>query len=277
MGHFERPVDLGPMLTGSCLSKARQRFGEHEDARRAVAFVFVIDPLRVLARRGDRHLRFLQQLHRLLVHAEHRLLGIIRFRISLEHVFHVGHELGILVRRNHPVLDLALGHAIFFSVLRTVSAQIEGTTSNTTSSSANNCNDHRPYPAGGFPNRMAISFASPTPSSLCGVGGIARFLRSNAASKPAVTNRSRRFSTVRTEQPYASAIFASGHPGPSTSALSRIWARFTFSDVPLSRLTISSHALRSPSDSRTIYFLFMGRLLVPSSVPELAGFANPKI
>jgi hypothetical protein len=28
--------------------------------------------------------------------------------------------------------------------LRTVSAQIEGTTSNTTSSSANNCNDHRP-------------------------------------------------------------------------------------------------------------------------------------
>src|SRR6185312_3694368 len=235
LGHFDRPVDLGPTLAGGRLSKARQRFREHENARRAVAFVFVIDTLRMLLRRGDRFLRLLQQLHWLFVHAQHRLQRVIRFRIGFEHVFHVGHELGVLIGRNHPVLDLALGHSVFFRVLRTVSAQIEGTTSNTTSSSASNCNDHRPYPAGGFPNRIAISFASPTPSSLRVVGGVARLFRSNAASKPVVTNRSRRFSTVRTEQPYASAIFASGHPGPSASALSRIWARLTFSDVPLSR------------------------------------------
>src|SRR3954447_10091112 len=227
--------------------------------------------------RVDRHFRLLQQLHRLLVHTQYRFLRIIRFRVGFEHVFHVSHKLGIVVRRNHPVLDLALGHSVFFRVLRTVSAQIDGTTSSATNSSASNCNDQRPYPAGGFPNRIAISFASPTPSSLRGVGDVARFLRSNAASKPSVTNRSRRFSTVRTEQSYASVIFASGHPGPSASALSRIWARFTFSDVPLSRFTTSWHTPRSPSDSRTIYFLFMGHLLGPRSVPELAGVANPKI
>jgi len=166
---------------------------------------------------------------------------------------------------------------VFFRVLRTVSAQIEGTTSNATNSSASNCNVHRPYPAGGFPNRIAISFASPSPSSVRGVGDVARLLRSNAASKPAVTNRSRRFSTARTEQPYASAIFTSGQLSPSASALSSIWARRTFSDVPLSRLTMPWHTPRSSSDSRTIYLLFMGHLLVPRSVPEIARVANPKI
>jgi hypothetical protein len=95
---------------------------------------------------------------------------------------------------------------------------------NTASSSANNCNDHRPYPAGGFPNRIAISFTSPTPSSLHSVGDVARFLRFNVASQPVVTNRSRRFSTVHTEQTYASAIFAFSHLGPSASDLSRFWA-----------------------------------------------------
>ncbi len=44
--------------------------------------------------------------------------------------------------------------SVFFRVLRTVTAQIEGTTSNTTSTSASNCNDHRPYLAGGGPSRV---------------------------------------------------------------------------------------------------------------------------
>src|SRR5262245_9536005 len=267
-GHFDRPVELGPMFTSGCLAKARQRLREHEDARRAIALVLVIDPLRVILRRLDGYVRHLHQLQRLFVHAQHRVLRIIRFGIGLEHVLHVGHELGVLVGWNHPVLDLALGHSIFFRVLRTVSAQIEETTSNATNSSASNFNDHRPYPAGGFPSRIAISFASPSPSSLRGVGGVARFLRSSAASTPAVTNRSRRFSTVRTEQSYASAILSSDHPGPSASALSRIWARLTFSEVPLSRFTTSWHTARSSSDSRTIYFLFMGHLRVLTSVPE---------
>jgi hypothetical protein len=36
---------------------------------------------------------------------------------------------------------------------------MESTTSRATNSSASNCNVQRPKPAGGFPNRMAISFA----------------------------------------------------------------------------------------------------------------------
>src|SRR5713101_1848022 len=127
----------------------------------------------------------------------------------------------------------------FFSVLRTVSGQIDATTSNATNASASSCNDHRPYPAGGLPHRIAINLASAMPSSLWGVGAVDRFLRSSATSKPSVTNRLRTVSTVCTRQSYASAIFISDHSGPSASALRSICARLTFSDVPLSRLTIS--------------------------------------
>src|SRR5438445_13824042 len=112
---------------------------------------------------SDPHLRLLQQLDRLLVHTQHGLLWIVGFFVGVEDLFHARHELGILVWRNHPVLDLAFGHTVFLSVLRTVSGHIDATTSNATSSSASSCNDHRPYPAGGLPNRIAINLASATP------------------------------------------------------------------------------------------------------------------
>src|SRR6266567_373011 len=83
----------------------------------------------MLLRRGDRHPSFLEQLHRLFVHTQHGMLRIVRCRISFEHFFHARHELGVLLRRNHPVLDLAFGHAVFFSVLRTVSWLSASTTS----------------------------------------------------------------------------------------------------------------------------------------------------
>jgi hypothetical protein len=114
VGDLDRPVLLGPSLAGGRLPEARERLGEHEDAGGAVAFVFVIDSLSVLLRRGDRHPGLLEQLDRLLVHAEHGLLRIIGFRAGLEHFFHAGDELGVLLRRDHPVFDLPLGHPVFF-------------------------------------------------------------------------------------------------------------------------------------------------------------------
>ena len=54
VGHFHRPVDLGATRAGGRLTKVRQRFGEQNNARRAVAFVFVIDMLRTRFRRGER-------------------------------------------------------------------------------------------------------------------------------------------------------------------------------------------------------------------------------
>src|SRR5262249_60846140 len=114
----------------------------------------------------------------LLVHAQHGLLWIVGFFVGCEDIFHARHALGILVWRNAPVLDLTFGHAVFFSVLRTVSGQIDATTSNATNASASSCNDHRPYPAGGLPHRIAINLPSAMPSSLWVLGAVDRSFRS---------------------------------------------------------------------------------------------------
>jgi hypothetical protein len=104
---------------------------------------------------------------------------------------------------------------------------------------------------------MAINFASAAPSSNFGVGDVAAFLRTSALSKPSQTNACRTFSTVRVRQPTASLILASSQAGPLASALSKIVARRSFSDLPFSSLMLASQIARSSSVSRTIYFLYM--------------------
>ena len=50
LSDFERPVGLGPPFAGGRLAETRERFGEQENAGRAVAFVLVIDTLAVRKR-----------------------------------------------------------------------------------------------------------------------------------------------------------------------------------------------------------------------------------
>jgi hypothetical protein len=38
---------------------------------------------------------------------------IVRPFVDVEHLLHPGDELGVGLRRNHPVLDLADGHPVF--------------------------------------------------------------------------------------------------------------------------------------------------------------------
>ena len=71
--------------------------------------------------------RFFHQLHRLFVHADHRTSRIVRLLVGFQDVFHVRDEFGVRLRRDHPVLDLPLRHAVFFSVCRTVSWLIVST------------------------------------------------------------------------------------------------------------------------------------------------------
>ena len=125
-GHFHGPIRFGFGSTRRGFAPARQRFGEHEDARRAGPLVFVVDAFGMPLRGRDRPTCLFEQLHRLLVHAEHRTGRIIRFFVGVEHFFHRGHELRVGFWRDDPVLNLAVGHAVFFSVTRTVSWLIGG-------------------------------------------------------------------------------------------------------------------------------------------------------
>ncbi len=121
MCHFDRPVGFCPSFARGRLPETRQRFSKHENAGRTIALVFVIDTLTMLLRRGDWYPSLLEQLDRLFVHTQNGMLRVVGFCIGFEHFFHASHKLGILRRRNYPILNLPLRHAIFFSTLRTVS------------------------------------------------------------------------------------------------------------------------------------------------------------
>ena len=62
-------------------------------------------------------------------------------RTHVEDQFHVRHEFGIGLRRNHPVLDFPLRHVVFFSVRRMVSWLTDSTSPNSTTRRANSRND----------------------------------------------------------------------------------------------------------------------------------------
>jgi hypothetical protein len=53
MGDFMSPIVLGASWPGGRLAVARERFGKHKNARCPLAFVVVIDPLRMLFGRRD--------------------------------------------------------------------------------------------------------------------------------------------------------------------------------------------------------------------------------
>src|SRR5665213_4574103 len=119
----------------------------------------------MLAGGRERHARLLEQLDRLLVHADHRVPGIIWLSIGFQNLFHARNELAIGLRGNHPVVDLPLGHPVFLSVRRTVSWLIDLAISNATTCSASSRSVQLEHPGGGVPKRRAITFASCSPSS----------------------------------------------------------------------------------------------------------------
>ena len=124
---------------------AAQRLAELEDGRRARPLVLIIrPPLRMLRRRRQRPLRFPIQLHRLLVPAHHRLLPILRLGIGFQRFFHRRDEFRVLLRRNHPVLQLVPRDAVFFSVCRAVSWLMEATMPNSTTRRVSSRSDQFP-------------------------------------------------------------------------------------------------------------------------------------
>ena len=59
-----------------------------------------------------------------------------------QHFFHSSYKLSVRLRRNHPVLDLTLCHAILFSVVRIVLWLIDSTISRSTACSASSRSIH---------------------------------------------------------------------------------------------------------------------------------------
>ena len=140
-GDLQRPVHLRTPGPGGRLPPTRQRLAEQEDRGRAGPFVLVVDTPGTVLRGRHRRAGFLDQLHRLLVHAHDGTIRIVGFLIQIQDLFHVRHELGIGLRRDHPVLDFPPGHPVFFSVRRMVSWLIDSMIANSTTRRASRRND----------------------------------------------------------------------------------------------------------------------------------------
>ena len=76
-----------------------------------------------------------------IIHAHDGTIRVVGLLIQIQNLLHVRHELGISLRRDHPVLDLPPGHLVFFSVRRIVSWLTDSTTPNSTTRRANSRND----------------------------------------------------------------------------------------------------------------------------------------
>jgi len=116
---------------------------------------------------------------------------------------------------------------------------MDGAISSSTTFSASSRSVQPLRPSGGSPSRNAMTWASCRPSSDFARGGVSRCLPFKAMSKPSVTRRLRTFSTVCLLHRNASAMSWSFQFRPSASALSKMLARRTFSEEPLSFLMMA--------------------------------------
>jgi len=117
VGDFLRPVRFGALCACSGGAPAGVRFREHEDTRGAVALIFIIYAGAMRGGSGQGRSGFQQQLVGLFIHTHQRLLRIHRLSVRLQHLFHPGDKLGILLGWDYPVLHHALGHPVSFQRL----------------------------------------------------------------------------------------------------------------------------------------------------------------
>ena len=115
LSYFQRPIDFGALWPGRRLAEGGERLHEYEDARRAFTFVVVVDALGMFFRGGNWDACFADQLHRLLVHADHGMLRVVRLGVDFQDFFQVRDEFRVGLRRDHPVLDFSLRHAVFLA------------------------------------------------------------------------------------------------------------------------------------------------------------------
>ena len=152
------------------------------------------------------------------------------------------------------------------------------TTCSSTSLSASRCNVHRLRPSGAWLQAVAISFASPAPSSLryCRWGEGARC---NAASSPPSTNCCRTRWTVERLTSANSATRSSLQPGaPSPwSALSSTRARCRTDLEPRPSSTKPCNRSCSSASNRTRYLASLPIVRSPcETTPRRTFTRNPK-
>src|SRR5271167_324192 len=250
-------IDGGVAVGDLDPAPALQRREYHEYIGHAVALVFVIVSGFSSRHGGDRRACLDDQLLGGLIQTDEGAIGIARFLIGFQHVFHGGHEAGVGVRRDHP-LPLAMRfEEVFFRVLPIVLSLAFSTMFNSTTFSSSRRRLQRANPSGAGEQVRAINFASAAPSKIRSRAEFGLYLRLSAASSPSSTSRRRVRPIVSILVSSATEIALSLHPSPAsdTSAFKRIRAFVSDCAGCLPEPVIASSRSRSSALNLTTYFL----------------------
>src|SRR5271155_4791778 len=234
-----------------------QRRKDHEQVGDAVALVFVIVPGRLPRLGGDRRARLYDQLFGGFIQTHERAIGIARFLVGFQHIFHRGDEAGVGVRRDHPLPIAVRFERVFFSVRPIVLSLTCLTMFSSTTFSSSRRRLQRANPSGAGEQVRAINLASAAPSKIRLRAEFGLCLRFSAASSPSSTIRRRRRPILLILVSSATEIALSLQPSPAsdTSALSRMRAFVSSCAGLLPARTRDSSRSRSSLLSRTTYFL----------------------
>lgn len=99
-----------------------------------------------------------------LVKADYCSVRIVGLLVEVQDLFHPPHELGVVLGRDHPLLDEVRLEFVFLSVLGTVSCETFSTIPSSTALCAKSLKDQRLRPRGGSEQAKAIRCASARPS-----------------------------------------------------------------------------------------------------------------
>src|SRR5262245_26533127 len=177
--------------------------------------------------------------------------------VNLRYVVHLADEGRFLIRREAPHRLEPGFQRVFFMARRTVSCEIDSTTSSSIRRSAKSRNDQRAWPAGAFEQASAVSRACFSPSSLGVTAGRVRGVRCSSGNGPRSTACLRHDSRLRVVTPYASAMCSSVQAGPSGpwSHWSSACARCNFHPATLPLRTTRWSSARSSAVNVRTYFL----------------------
>src|ERR1700704_2503514 len=260
-----------------------KRCEQHEQIGGAVAFVFVVNPLRASLFHRDRRARFRHQLLGGLVQANERDFRIVRLRINLQHLFHGCYECAIGLRRDDPLFFAVRLKRVFLRTRPIVLLLARSAMPSSTTWSSKSRSVQRARPSGGLEQAKAVRRACFSPSKMGVLAGVARCLRLRTASRPSSTNCWRTRVTIDMLVSRASMIWPSLQPSPCSevSALRSILA-FSSRLAGLLPLLISACKwLRSASSSLTTYFftaMSLAAMAKSCSVsPAASAAANHRI
>src|SRR6204780_5200385 len=178
----------------------------HEQVGGAIA------PVLIIVSNGSTGLRrywnacFSDELLRRFVDADQGAFRIMRALINGQNIFHGGHERGIGVGRNDPLLFQMRPENVFFKVRPIVLSLARSTIFSSTTFSSSSSSVQRARPAGALEQASAISFASAAPSKIRFRAEAGECLRVRAASTPSSTSCWRVRATVSTLVSSAAAI-----------------------------------------------------------------------